>query len=55
MARAGKATKPTRPGRPPKQISKLNADAQTITHAIFAAAEPPDPNLRIRRRDGKIA
>ena len=39
--------KPKRPrGRPPKPIPKLDATPEEVARAIFAAATPPNPDLR---------
>ena len=38
-----------KPGRPEKRVLKLDMTPQQAAQAIFAAAKPPDPSLRIKK------
>lgn len=37
-------------GRPIKRRIEIHATAEQIAKAIFAAAKPPDPSLRVTKR-----
>ena len=42
------------PGRPPGRDWQLDATAEEVARAMFAAVEPPDPSRRTATGTGKI-
>ena len=39
---------PRKRGRPETRIIKLDATPERVARAIFSAAKPPDPSIRVK-------